>query len=54
MCHLVLALPLLALPVFWLLPLGAAILLYGATLAVAAGVYVNECVMPPSALPLEA
>ena len=40
MCHLVLALPLLALPVFWLLPAGAAIPLYGATLAVTAGVYV--------------
>ena len=39
MCHLVLALPLLALPVFWLLPLDAAIPLYGATLAVTAGVY---------------
>lgn len=40
MCHLILALPLLALPVFWLLPLGAAIPLYGATLALTAGVYV--------------
>lgn len=40
MCHLILSLPLLALPVFWLLPLGAAIPLYGATLALTAGVYV--------------
>lgn len=40
MCHLILILPLLALPVFWLLPPGAAIPLYGAALAVTAGVYV--------------
>ncbi len=40
MCHLILALPLLALPVFWLLPLAAAIPLYGATLALIVGVCV--------------
>ena len=40
MCHLILALPLVMLPVFWLLPLGAAIPLYGATLALTAAVYV--------------
>lgn len=40
MCHLILALPLLALPVFWLLPLGAAIPLYGATLALTLGLFV--------------
>ncbi|MBI3041745.1 MAG: hypothetical protein HYY78_02855 [Betaproteobacteria bacterium] len=40
MCHLILAMPLLALPVFWLLPMGAAIPLYGAAVAVTAGVYV--------------
>lgn len=40
MCHLILAMPLLALPVFWLLPLSAAVPLYGVTLAVTAGVYV--------------
>lgn len=39
MCHLILAIPLLALPVFWLLPPSAAIPLYGAALAVSAGVY---------------
>lgn len=40
MCHLILALPLLALPVFWLLPPGAAIPLYGATLALTVGLFV--------------
>ncbi|MBI4205500.1 MAG: hypothetical protein HY527_10785 [Betaproteobacteria bacterium] len=40
MCHLILALPLLALPVFWLLPLGAALPLYGAILALTAAVFV--------------
>jgi membrane protein implicated in regulation of membrane protease activity len=40
MCHLILVLPLLALPVFWLLPFGAAMPLYAVTLALTAGVYV--------------
>lgn len=40
MCHLVLAIPLLALPVFWLLHPAAAIAIYGAALATSAGVYV--------------
>ena len=40
MCHLILALPLLALPVLWLLPPGAAIPLYGATLALTVGLFV--------------
>jgi len=35
MCHLFLALPLLALPVFWLWPLSIALPLYGVLLAVA-------------------
>jgi inner membrane protein len=39
MCHLFLGLPLLALPVFWLLPLPAAVAVYGVTLAVALTVY---------------
>ena len=39
MCHLLLALPLIALPVFWLLPMSAALPLYGAVLALTAIVY---------------
>ncbi|HSO06167.1 MAG TPA: NfeD family protein [Pelomicrobium sp.] len=40
MCHLILGLPLLALPLFWLLPLNAALSLYGAVLALTVVVYV--------------
>ncbi len=40
MCHLILGLPLLALPLFWLLPLNAALSLYGAVLALTIVVYV--------------
>ncbi|TAK42425.1 MAG: hypothetical protein EPO27_17035 [Betaproteobacteria bacterium] len=39
MCHLFLGLPLLALPVFWLLPLPVAVTLYGVALAVSLTVY---------------
>jgi len=39
MCHLFLGLPLLALPVFWLLPLPVAAAVYGVTLAVSLAVY---------------
>ena len=40
MCHLLLGLPLFALPIFWLLPLAAAVPLYVAATAVSLGVYV--------------
>lgn len=39
MCHLILLLPVVALPVFWLLPTGAAVVLYAAVLAASIGVY---------------
>jgi membrane protein implicated in regulation of membrane protease activity len=39
MCHLVLLLPLLALPVFWLWPLGVALPVYSLVLLLSAGVY---------------
>lgn len=39
MCHLVLALPLLALPVLWLLPAGVALPLYAGVVALAAVVF---------------
>ncbi|MCG6875281.1 MAG: NfeD family protein [Betaproteobacteria bacterium] len=39
MCHLVLALPFLALPVFWLLPEGEAVALYVLVLGVTGAVY---------------
>jgi inner membrane protein len=39
MCHLLLTLPLLALPVFWLLPLGAALSVYGAVTGISAVIY---------------
>lgn len=40
MCHLVLALPFLALPLLWLLPLEASVALYGVVVAITAVVYV--------------
>ncbi|MDA8107950.1 MAG: hypothetical protein M0015_04880 [Betaproteobacteria bacterium] len=40
MCHLVLLLPLLALPVFWLLPPAVAVPLYAVALAIALATYV--------------
>ncbi|OGA52368.1 MAG: hypothetical protein A3G24_21075 [Betaproteobacteria bacterium RIFCSPLOWO2_12_FULL_62_13] len=40
MCHLVLALPLVALPVLWLLPFNAAVPLYGMVVALSAAVYI--------------
>ena len=39
MCHVLLALPLLALPVFWLLPLSAAFPIYGAVTGISAVIY---------------
>lgn len=39
MCHLLLTLPLLALPIFWLFPLGAALPADGAVTAVSLAVY---------------
>lgn len=39
MCHLVLLLPVVALPVFWLLPLGDAAFLYSAVIAASLGTY---------------
>ena len=39
MCHVVLLLPLLVWPVFWLMPLPQAAALYGLTLLVAAAIY---------------
>lgn len=39
MCHLLLALPLVALPVFWLFPLTAAIPVYAVVVAISATVY---------------
>ncbi len=39
MCHLVLLLPVIALPLFWLLPLSVAGPLYGAAAALAGVVY---------------
>lgn len=39
MCHLILALPLVALPVFWVLPLGLALPIYGVTVAFSGWVY---------------
>lgn len=40
MCHVLLALPILALPVFWLFPLGIAAPLYGVAFALSAAIYV--------------
>src|SRR3972149_9130732 len=40
MCHLVLALPLVALPVLWLLPFNAAVPLYGMVVALSIVVYI--------------
>jgi len=40
MCHLVLLLPVLALPLFWLVPLSIAVPAYGAVLIVSGWVYV--------------
>jgi membrane-bound ClpP family serine protease len=39
MCHLLLLLPVLALPVFWVLPLGIALPLYAAAAGIALAVY---------------
>lgn len=39
MCHLILLLPLLALPLFWIFPLPIALPAYGTVLAVSGGVY---------------
>lgn len=39
MCHFLLLLPLLTLPVFWILPLGPATLIYGTSLALSAAIY---------------
>lgn len=39
MCHLLLLLPLIALPAFWLLPLGAALLVYGSVVALSLWTY---------------
>lgn len=39
MCHLILMLPVVALPVFWFLPLSIAAPIYGVASAVAGGVY---------------
>lgn len=40
MCHLILALPFIALPMLWLLPLSIGVPLYGVVLALAVAVYV--------------
>jgi len=50
MCHLILALPLIALPVFWLLPWGAAFTVYGSVLVATGIVYgliMKAMKMPP-------
>jgi membrane protein implicated in regulation of membrane protease activity len=39
MCHLILALPIVALPVLWLLPLGVAIPIYAVTVGISVAVY---------------
>jgi membrane-bound ClpP family serine protease len=39
MCHFLLALPLLALPVFWMLPLAVALPVYGAVAGLSAVIY---------------
>ena len=39
MCHLILLLPLIALPIFWMVPLTFALLIYGAVLALSVWVY---------------
>ena len=39
MCHVLLILPLVALPVFWIWPLSAALPIYGAVLALSAVIY---------------
>jgi len=39
MCHFLLLLPLLSLPVFWILPFGPALAIYGTLLVVSAGIY---------------
>ena len=39
MCHLVLALPVIALPLLWLLPLGIAVPVYAVTVAISIAVY---------------
>lgn len=40
MCHLILAMPFIALPMLWLLPLSVGVPLYGVVLALAAAAYV--------------
>ena len=39
MCHVLLILPLVALPVFWILPLSAALPVYGVVLGLSAAIY---------------
>ncbi|OFZ90487.1 MAG: hypothetical protein A2V78_01315 [Betaproteobacteria bacterium RBG_16_64_18] len=39
MCHLILALPIVALPVLWLLPLGVAVPVYAVTVGISIAVY---------------
>jgi len=39
MCHLLLLLPLVVLPVFWIVPLAAALPVYGVVLALSAAIY---------------
>lgn len=49
MCHVLFALPVLALPVFWLLPLSIAIPVYAAAAALSLGVY--ACAVKAMRLP---
>jgi len=39
MCHVLLLLPLVALPMFWIMPLAAALPVYGVVLALSAAIY---------------
>lgn len=50
MCHLVLLLPIVALPIFWLMPPALSIPIYAAVLLVAAGVY--TCAIKAMRMPL--
>jgi len=56
MCHLILLLPIVALPVFWLLPAGEATVAYAAVLALSLGIYwlVLQAMRAPAVTGIEA
>jgi len=56
MCHLILLLPIIALPVFWLMPAGEATVAYAAVLALSVGIYwfVLQAMRAPAVTGVEA